>query len=161
MATVLNFELPLPRRPGANWVDEDANRRAPALHGWTRDLGAVCEVLFATHDGAPSADRVRWVCAQTREFADAAGGKANLAFRASLLAVTWIAPLTIAKAPPLRRLRLKDRVRALKRYERSPLGLTVFALKAFTTISWFEHPESAREANFDGQCLKPHNAGRP
>lgn len=152
MATILDFDsFGDPKVLPRFWVDTQASTaRIAPLQGWVRDLAAVAEVLFADDVGAPDLTRVRWVCDQTRQYAASVGGKATFAFRLGLGATTWIAPLMVAKVPPLRRLSFTDRVRALERYERSPLGLSVFAVKVFLSISWFEHPEVAREVNFDG-----------
>jgi hypothetical protein len=133
------------------WVDQSAKERpAPVPTGWKRALAAVAEAVFADEDGAPDRQRIYWVVDQTRQYAEDVGGKATLVFRLGLFATNWVAPLFAGKLPPMRRLSVADRVRALESYEASPLGLSLFAVKVFLSIPWFEHPDVAREVGFDG-----------
>lgn len=153
MATVLNFEAFRDDDAPSHWVDRDASRtRAPRALGWARDLAGIAEVLFADELGPPDQERVRWAVEKTREYTAAVGGKAAFAFRVGVAATSWIAPVMILRLPPLWRLSQSDRLRALKRYEASPLGLSLFAVKVFLGVNWFEHPDVAREVKFDGQC---------
>lgn len=154
MATILNFEQTIDDRLAEFWVDRNAGLRHGPLRGWVRDLAGIAEVLFADDLGPPDQGRVRWVCEQTSDFASVVGGKAGFVFRVGVAATSWIAPLLILRAPPLRRLQPRDRLRALQRYEASPLGLSLFAVKVFLGISWFEHPDVAREVRFDGRPLR-------
>jgi hypothetical protein len=126
----------------------------PALHSrWLRALYSVAEVLFATADGTPPPARLRWLVLDVQAMIDHIGGRGPFVFRLSLLLVSVVAPLLVFKPKPLRTLSYEDRVRALDRYERSPLGLTLFVLKAMLCIVWYEHPGSAREVGFDGRAL--------
>ena len=139
------------------WVDNSATTEtADAPRGWLRNVAAIAEVMFADEIGAPDRGRVDWLCAQTKDFVDSVGGKTALIFRLSVTATSWLSPLFVGKLPPITRLSFRDRVSALNRYEASPLGLSVFAVKAFLSMHWFEHPEVAREVGFDGQPM-----GRP
>ena len=151
MASVIDFQPFRRKLPPSWWVDYDANSRDyDDPTGWAVSLRALAEVMFAGDDGVPDEERMRWLCAETRRFVEELGGKGALVFRVGLFATDWVAPLFVLKAPPLRRLHWVDRVIALKRYEASPLGLSLFAVKVFSGLVWFEHPEVAEEVGFDG-----------
>ena len=153
MATIIDFDRPrvLPN----HWVDHSARTASvPMLRGWLRDLGAIAEALLADDDGPPPQQRVRWVVSKTQEYADSVGGKAMVAFRMGVFATTWVSPILIGRLPPLRRLDHATRIRALHRYESSPLGISLFAVKVFVGVSWFEHPDVAQDVGFDGECLR-------
>lgn len=152
MATLLNFDAF--REPPSYWVDHAASDTSPEVpaRGWLRDLAGLAEALYADDLGPPDAARIRWLCEKTREFAEDVGGKMAFVLRLGVFATTWVAPVMILRAPPLWRLPVSERVRALIRYESSPLGLTLFAVKGCLGINWFEHPGVARDAHFDGQC---------
>ena len=64
---------------------------------------AVCEALFATHDGAPPYDRLHWVWTHIYDFSERVGGLGVFAFRLSLFFLTWVAPLFVLSLPPLQR----------------------------------------------------------
>ncbi|MCA9515530.1 MAG: hypothetical protein KC635_11345, partial [Myxococcales bacterium] len=70
-----------------------------------------------------------------------------------------VAPWLAGRLGPLERLPVSERVAALERLERSPLGLSVFALKATLAILYFEHPDAAAEIGFDGRGLGRRGAG--
>lgn len=153
MASVVQIAEWRAKSPPPWWVDHDAPREAaPRPTGWRRALATIAEAVFADDDGAPESRRIHWVVEQTRQYAEDVGGKATLAFRVGLFATNWIAPILVGSLPPMRRLSLAGRVRALERYEASPLGLSLFAVKLFLSISWFEHPDVADEVGFDGLC---------
>jgi hypothetical protein len=40
----------------------------------------------------------------------------------------------------------------LERLERGPLSMTVLGVKAMLSLVWYEHPRSARDIGFDGDC---------
>ena len=151
MASVLDIDDFRRKSPPSWWVDLGApDRQYDAPRGWSRTLRAVTEVMFADDDGLPSEARMRWLCAETKNYVDSIGGKGAFVFRLGLFATDWIAPLFVLKPPPLRRMHWVDRVIALKRYEASPFGLSLFAVKAFASMVWFEHPEVAAKVGFDG-----------
>jgi hypothetical protein len=153
MASVVQIAEWRAQKPPPWWVDHDTTSdSAPVPTGWLRSLAAVAEAVFADDAGAPDRDRIHWVVDQTRQYAEDVGGKATVVFRLGLFATNWLAPLFVAKLPPMKRLDIGDRVRALESYEASPLGLSLFAVKLFLSISWFEHPDVAEEVGFDGMC---------
>ncbi|MBX3249085.1 MAG: hypothetical protein KF901_18040 [Myxococcales bacterium] len=114
---------------------------------------AFAEALFATEAGPPPAARVAWLLDDVEDFLGRAGGRSQAIFSASMLALTTLAPLTIGAAPPLARLGWRDRVRAVERFEQTPLGLAVLGAKAMLCFVWYEHPDSAGEIGYDGGCL--------
>jgi len=105
--------------------------------------------MFADHSGPPEDARLNWLCARVDEFVSEVGGKGALAFRLSLFATSWLAPLWSFRLPRLRRTPFEERVKILDRWERSPFGMSLFAIKAFATMHYFEHPDVAAEVSFD------------
>ncbi len=136
-----------------HWVDRGAIDDLPAPRGWLRNIHALGAVMFARREGPPSDARLNWLCREVERMNRSMKGQPNLVFRASLLAVSVVAPLLVLRLPPFRRLRFETRVRALERFERSIFGMMLFALKAILCIVWFEHPEEAKAIGFDGQCM--------
>jgi hypothetical protein len=139
--------------PPEYWVARDVDD-APEPSGWTRNLAAVAEVVFADADGPPPPDRIAWTVQQVRSFCERVGGKAVLVFRLALFAITWIAPLFTLSLPPLRRHDIGRRQKIVHRFENSIFGLTIFAAKAFLCMQYFEHPDVAEEVNFDGELRR-------
>lgn len=119
-----------------------------------RALWAVAEALFATEQGSPPPARLAWLCAEVHDVLAHIGARARRTFRLALWALTWLAPLVVLRLPPLGRLPVRDRVRALERFERGllPQSAAVLAVKAIVCILYFEHPDAAREIGFDGRC---------
>lgn len=153
MASVVQIAEWRARKPPPWWVDHGASEsEAPVPTGWRKGLAAIAEAVFADDAGAPPRKRIHWVVDQTHQYAEDVGGKAALVFRVGVFATNWLAPLLVGRLPPVGRLDMGDRVRALERYEASPLGLSLFAVKLFLSISWFEHPDVAEEVGFDGRC---------
>lgn len=143
--------------PPTFWVDAAAPDDPPPLDArWLRGLAALAEVMFATDAGAAPAARVRWMCHELRDLLRRIRGRGTFVFHLALVLVSIVAPLLVARPVPLRRLPFAVRARALARFERSPLGLLLFVLKAMMCIVWFEHPGSAREVGFDGRALREH-----
>ncbi len=116
-------------------------------------LRAFAEALFSREDGPPPEGRLDWLCADFEDFLTQAGVRAQTIINGSLMAVTWMAPLTIKRLPPLGRLTLADRCQALEAMEETPLGLAVLALKALLSIIYYEHPDSMAEIGVDKTCL--------
>ena len=134
-----------------HWVDQHPEQHSPApTRAWQWQLHALASVLFATDAGAPPAERLNWVVFQVSDILSKVRGKGAFVYRLSLLVVAWVAPLMIFRFPTMRRLSFEQRVRALGRFERSPLGLMLFAIKALLCITYYEHPDAVREVGFDG-----------
>lgn len=133
----------------SHWVaTREEVQAVGAPSGWTRRVATVTEVFFARDGAAPPPDRVRWTSERVRAFCDRVGGKAVFAFRLSLFAVTWVAPLLSLRLPTLGRHSLEERASIIDRFEHSPFGMSIFAVKAFLCMHYFEHPDVAREIGF-------------
>lgn len=140
-----------------HWIDNEARgAQAPTPRGWVADLYTIAEVMFAGAQGPPPPERLRWLCARTERFAREVGGKGVLAFRMGLALVEYVAPLMILRPPPFRDLSFEERLEALEAFERSPLGMTLFAVKAVASVHYFEHPDVADVVGFDAQSLGSH-----
>lgn len=139
---------------GSHWVDPTAlTQPRPAPTGWARDAVAVSAAMF----DAPAADeaddaRLRWVGAELRTLMAEVDPMTKLLFRGSLALLTWLGPWLVLRPGPFRRCARPQQLRILHRYERSPIGLTLLAVKAMLCIVWFEHPHAARDAHFDGDA---------
>jgi hypothetical protein len=114
---------------------------------------AVAEAVFSTDAGPPPADRIDWLCTELDDFLSKSGARTRFVIRLALSTVSLSAPLLAGRIPPLRRLSLGERVRALTLLERSPLGAPVLAVKALLCVLYYEHPDAAREIGFDAECL--------
>ncbi len=125
-------------------------RMSPRMHAATR---AVAETLFTTDAGPPPAERLAWLCTELDHFFSHAGPRSMRMYRLCLLAVSALAPVLVGRLPPFRGLPPAVRTRALERMERSPVALAVFGIKAILCIVYYEHPEAARAAGYDGGCL--------
>lgn len=147
--------------PGSHWVDLEAPEVVPApTEPWLRAAAAVAETMFATHEGPAPAKRVYWMCVHLADFQRRVGGIGMFTFRAALFAFSWLAPLVVFSLPPFRRLGHTKRMKALHRFERSPIGVSVMAVKALLCMIYFEHPESAAHIGFTGApLLPPANGG--
>jgi len=144
-----------------NWIDWDAaTETAGEPTGWRRDFRAVAAVMFATEDGPPDAERLNWLSDRVQNFFEEVGGKGAMAFRLSLFATTWVAPVWSLSLPRFRARDFDERVEILERWEQSPFGVTLFALKAFASMCYFEHPDVAAETNFDPRDTSD-DSGRP
>ncbi len=108
--------------------------------------------MFAS-DGPCDPERVDWVCRQTRDFVQDVGGKGALVFRAGLFTTEWLAPIWSFKLPRFQGLDFETRLEVLERFERSPFGLSLLAVKLFLGIAYFEHRDTPAEIGFDGGPL--------
>lgn len=115
---------------------------------------AVAEALFASDAGPPPEARVRWLVDDFDDFVATAGPRAALIMGGALRLATWVAPLTIGKLPPLSRLDVTQRCRALDKLEASPAGLPLLALKAMLSFIYYEDPDALREIEVDTECLR-------
>lgn len=136
--------------PPSHWV-----ARPEAVHPTARPTAvrAVAGVLFATPEGPPSDEALAWLDAQVQRHRRDVGGRGMFVFAFALFSLTWLAPLWSFRLPTLGRLSLERRAHVLERWERSPFGMTLFAVKAILCILWFEHPDAAEHMGFDGRPL--------
>jgi len=135
-----------PELPG-HWVDRDADapgRTYPEPRGWLREAVAIAEALFEDEAGPPPEQRLRWLAAELDDFTRRIGPRSRLVVRSAFLAVSALAPVVSGRGRSLSRLSLSERGRALERFERSPLALAAFAVRATLCFLWYEHPHNAR-----------------
>ena len=122
--------------------------------GWQRALHAVAEALFESDTGPAQPRRVRWVLDDIDHFLMTVGGKSQLVIRASIEVVGRLGPLAVGSLAPFHTLSLERRRLALRRIERSPAGLTIFALKTLLSLHWFEHPDTISELDLGHRGMK-------
>lgn len=116
-----------------------------ALARTQRSIRAVAEALFATLAGPPPAARLDWLVAEVCDLLRHAGARSRYLFQLCLALVSWLAPLWLFRLPPLRRLTLEDRIRALTRLEDSPACASlVLACKAVLCMVYYEDEAAAR-----------------
>ncbi len=138
--------------PPKYWIAHiEPSKTSRSLKGWKRNLAALADVMFADDSGAPPSARIDWTVRQVAEFCRRVGGKAVFIFRLALWAISWVGPLMFFSLPPLRRHTFERRAEIMHRFERSPFGLALFAVKAFLCMHYFEHPDVAEEVHFDGE----------
>ena len=138
----------------AHWVDQSpALASPPPRGGFARNLHAFASVQFATAAGAPPEARLNWAVAQVSAMIAATPGRGAFVYRLSVFVMAWVAPLLIFRLPTFQRLGFEQRVHALERFERSPFGMMLFAIKALICIVYYEHPDAAVEVGFDGACM--------
>ena len=106
---------------------------------------AIAEAAFSSEAGAPSADRIEWLRREYVDLMSRASPRGRFYFGAGALVVAIAAPLMIGKLRSFRRLALRDRVAALRRFEAHPLGAILIALRAILCLLWYEHPDVVRE----------------
>lgn len=150
------MHAPLP----PHFVDQDpdafvAGRR---LFPWQRDLIAIAEALYLKEDGPPPASRLEWLAHQMDDFMQRAGTRTRLVLRGSIAALARGVPAYGRHLGRIGAMPVEARLEALERAEKGPLGLACFAVKAMSSILWYEHPDSAREIAFDGACLGPERS---
>jgi len=118
-----------------------------------RTMQAIAEAIFASEAGPPPEARIRWLCAEMDDHLAHAGPTARTFLRAATLAVAAAAPVFARQPLPLERMSLKTRIKALDRMEHSIAVAPLLAVKAVLCILYYEHPDAAREAGFDGGCM--------
>lgn len=133
------------------------NVAAPAV-SWQRTLSSVAEALFESERGPAEPERVAWVVDDIDHFLMTVGGRTRLVIRLAVETVGRLGPLAVGSLGPFERLSLAKRQAALARLERSPAGLTVFALKTLLSLHWFEHPETVREHGLESRFDKRRGA---
>lgn len=131
----------------------DSRAPRPGLPPRTlRAASAIAEAMFARSSGPPPAERLAYLRTELGDFFGHVTLRARLLFRACVATVFWLAPLLIARIPPLSRLSIDDRVRALETLERTPLSLALLGAKAILSIVYFEHPGAAGDIGWDQRC---------
>jgi len=118
-----------------------------------RAARAIAEALFYEGQRAPSAEHLDWLMGEVEAFLGHAGGRSRAVFRASVLALTTLAPPAVGKAPPLARLDPATRAHAIERFEATPLGLAVLGAKAILCIHHYDAPSVRADLGLDGKCL--------
>lgn len=148
--------------PPSHWVDSTSLQMSPAPNrAWIRASRAVVAAMFSTSAGPPPAEQLDWTMAQLYDVHERVGGMGLAAYRLSLFAFTWLAPLMILRLPPFSRLSHAQQMRAMHRFESSLIAVALFALKAMLCMIYFEHPAAAAHMAFDGQGLRQHPAPAP
>jgi hypothetical protein len=120
-----------------------------------RDARAFAEALFAGPSGPPPDERLRWLVDDLSDFLAQSGPRSWAVIAGGLEVATWLAPPLVGKLPPLARLSVEDRCRALERLEHTPAGLPLLAVKAILCILYYEHPDVLAEIG----VTKPGEAG--
>lgn len=121
-----------------------------------RFVGALCamaEAVFSTEAGPPDAERIAWLSLEIEDLLARSGARTRWLLRVAVFVVGLLAPLFVGRLPPLGRLEVRERARALKRLETSSFGAPVLAVKALLCVLYYEHPQAALEVGFDGACL--------
>ncbi|MCB9596985.1 MAG: hypothetical protein H6719_29955 [Sandaracinaceae bacterium] len=135
----------------AGW---DSRAPSPGLSPRSsRRVREMAEGLFSTDEGPPPRERIDWLVHDLEDFFGNANWRAATIFLSCLFAVTWLAPLLLARLPPIGRLAVPDRVEAIERFERLPVAvLAVLGVKAILSLVYYEHPDAAREIRWDQRC---------
>lgn len=121
-----------------------------------RDARPFAEALFSDSAGPPPVERMDWLMAELEDFVEQAGPRVLAIVAGGLALATWAAPAFAKKAPPLSRLSLVDRCKALDAMERSKMGLPLLGVKAILCILYYEHPDALRGAGvIDDSADKP------
>jgi hypothetical protein len=116
-----------------------------ALARTQRSLRAVAEALFSGTAGPPPAARLDWLVAEVSDLLRHAGARSRYLFQLCLFLVSWLAPLWLLRLPPLGRLTVAERIRALTRLEDSPACASlVLACKAILCMVYYEDEAAAR-----------------
>jgi hypothetical protein len=118
------------------------------------DARAFAEAFFARSDDALPSERLDHFERELSDFFGHVRGRARLLFLACLWTATWGAPLLVGR--PLSRLGSLDRdhrIEALEALERFPVAqLALYALKAVTSLVYYEHPDASAELRWDQRC---------
>lgn len=112
----------------------------------------VAEAMFLRDEGPVPPDRLDWLSDDFVDFLEQAGPRSELIIGGALSIATWMAPLVIGRRPPLSRLGVEDRCRALETLEKTPAGLPLLALKAILCTIYYEHEDARREIGIDAAC---------
>lgn len=110
----------------------------------------VAEAMFLRDEGPVPEGRLNWLSEDFVDFLEQAGPRSELIIGGALSIATWVAPLAIGRRPPLSRLTVTERCRALETLEKTPAGLPLLALKAVLCMLYYEHEDSKAEIGIDG-----------
>lgn len=120
-----------------------------------RAIRSVAEALFYRSGPVPN-ERIDFIEREMLSMLRSAGPRARTLFVLCLFGLITLAPLWVLRLPPLARLPLKTRIRALNRLEDSPIGAPlVLAVKAALCILYYEQPAAASELGVVPSCLRP------
>lgn len=118
------------------------------------EVRAFAEAFFSRDGTAPPAARLDWFVADLADLLGHAGGRARFVIRACLSTITWLVPpLLMGRLARFGSLSVPERIEALERTERSPAALALFALRAITSLVYYEHPDASREIGWDQGCM--------
>ncbi len=107
----------------------------------------VAEALFSPNDvDPPPAGRMAFVQDEYADLMARSSWRGRLLFTWSARIVGRVGPMFIGRFVPISQLKLPDRIEALRRVEKRPIGGLLIALRALLCMVYYEHPESAREA---------------
>lgn len=118
-----------------------------------RQARVIAEALFATAAGPPPVSRMVWLAAELDDFLQRIGPDSRNTFRAFLLAVVMLGPVLMRRATPLGAMPIPERIEALERIDKSWAAGALLAVKAALCVLYYEHPDAAAEAGYDGSCL--------
>jgi hypothetical protein len=136
--------VPLRRENGASIVGRRTVRAA----------SAIAEAVFARGGHSPPADRLVWLEREFEDFLARSGPRTRVVLSLMVHVVSRAAPLFIGRVARLGSLPVRMRVQALLRLE-AHFGAPLLAVKALLCLLYYEHPDAAREAGIDGECLVP------
>lgn len=122
-----------------------------------QELRVFAEALFSDERGPAPDERLDWLCDEIEAFVTEAGPRTRVVLEAGLFVSTWLAPVAIGQRPPLARLSLEDRWRALEKMESTKAGLAILGIKAIVCIHYYEHPDALSEIGADVRCLRPND----
>ncbi len=122
--------------------------------GQKRDARAFAEAFFSRDGGPVPVERLDAFVAELADFFGHVRGRARWLFLACLATATWGAPLLVGR--PFTRLSamaVPARLEALEALERFPVAqLALFAVKAVTSLVYYEHPDAMEELRWDQRC---------
>lgn len=131
----------------------DVRADSPGLSDAERvDLRAFAEAFFSVDGTPPPRERLDWFVDDVDDFVGHLTPRARFMWKAVFGPVTRASPLLVGHVGRLGELPLDRRIEALERFERSPAGLAIFAVKAITSLVYYEHPDAAAEIGWDKQC---------
>lgn len=116
---------------------------------------AMAEAIFSTRERPCPPERLDYLRRELPDLMNRAAARGRFMFRLGTFAVSVLAPLSIGRLPPLRRLPLDVRIRALRKMEAGPLVSALIAVRAVLCLIYYEHPDAAAEIG-----IRPGDNGR-